>query len=275
MFSGSKFTNLDGLSRTGLHGVGLVVVNALSEWMEVSIRKKDKFFSYSFSDSKIINQTTYDCNLFPQFKWSTFVKFKPYTKYFKDPNLLLDEVKKKLFFVAAKFPNSNIFLNGEKIKNLDFEIFCKALLGIENEVVFDKISYIDDKKQKIELVFTYEENSKAMPTILGDVNLNFCSGTYLSTIQTLFFKIISEIVNDERLTKSDVFNQFRLYCSLTILEPEFQGQTKERLSSNVGNIISQLYTGLKAKLNTFSLKERFKSTDFSCRIFLLRSLTPC
>jgi DNA gyrase/topoisomerase IV subunit B len=257
LFSGGKFDLSNYETSIGLHGVGLVVLNALSNFLRIEIRDKedkDLTFSYDFKDSQIINQT----KLKNSEDWSTRVSFQINPKYFKSQIIPTQDIKTRLYLVAAKYPDSNIKLNNEKIPNLEFNTFCKGVLGIEKDVEVDtnSVSYKSEGKS-IEVFFTYEEDSKLTPTIMGDVNLNLCNGTYLSTLTTLFYKVVNEVVNDERLTKSDVLNQLRLYSSLTISNPEFQGQQKDKCTSDVGILVNKLYNDLKFTLNTFSFKERF------------------
>lgn len=261
LFSGGKFDLNNYETSIGLHGVGLVVLNALSNHLQVEIRNelnKNKAFRYYFKDAQIINQDSIQ----DYGDWSTKVSFQVDPKYFKSINVPIHDIKTRLDLVAAKYPNSKIYLNDEKILNLSFNMFCKNILEIDhltNEVEVNQLSHKDRKNNSsIEVFFTYENEGKLTPTILGDVNLNLCGGTYLSTLTTLFYKVVTEIINDERLTKTEVLNRLRLYCSLVIPEPEFEGQQKGRMTKDVGILVNKLYNDLKAKLNTFSFKERFK-----------------
>ena len=259
LFSGGKFNLNDYETSIGLHGVGLVVLNALSNLLQVEVRnKKDKIsvFRYCFKDSKIIVQDSIENNE----DWNTRVSFQVDPKYFKSEFVPLDDIKTRLFLVGSRYANSSIRLNNEQLPNLPMEAFYKGFLGIKDltgTLEVNSISY-KDKSSSIEVLFAYEEESRLTPTIVGDVNLNICNGTYLSTLTTLFYKVVNEIVKDERLTKSDVLNQLRMYCSLTIPEPEFEGQQKGRMTKDVGILVNKLYNDLKFKLNTFSFKERFK-----------------
>lgn len=259
LFSGGKFDLSNYETSIGLHGVGLVVLNALSDYLQVEIRNKedsDLAFKYNFKDSQSIGQESINNSE----NWSTRVSFQVNPKYFKSNIIPTNDIKTRLYLVAAKYPDSTIYLNNEQVPNLQFDMFCKGILGIESsdEVEFNQVSHNTEKGSNIEVFFTYENDGKLTPTILGDVNLNICNGTYLSTLNTLFFKVISEIINDDRLTKSDVSNQLRMYCSLTISNPEFQGQQKDKCTSDVGILINKLYNSLKFKLDTLSIKERFK-----------------
>lgn len=256
LFSGGKFNLNNYETSIGLHGVGLVVLNALSLYMQVSIRNRDdksKTYVYTFKDAEIVQQIETENNDL----WSTKVSFQPNTKYFSSAIIPIDKIKTRLFLVASKFPQSNILLNNEKVHNLPFDKFCMGILEVKNDVSIINAT-ITEKGFNADVFFAYEEDSKLMPTIMGDVNLNICQGTYLSTLTTLFCKVVNEIVDDERLTKPDILNNLRLYCSMTISEPKFQGQTKDRMISDVKVQINKLYTELKSKLNTFTFKERFK-----------------
>jgi topoisomerase IV subunit B len=257
LFSGAKFKVTDETT-IGLHGVGLVVLNALSKYIQVAIRdKEDKglIHKYIFEDAILIGQSSVSDNE----DWSTKVSFQIDPKHFKSDIILIDSIKSRLYLVAAKYPNSNIILNGQKIQNLPMDKFCKSILEIGNiNTEMDSLSY-KDKGTSIEVFFAYEDDSKLMQTMLGDVNLNLCQGTYLNTLITMFYKVVNEIMNDSRLTKSDVTNQLRLYCSITIPEPEFEGQQKSRMTKDVSLLVNKLYNDLKFKLNTHSLKERFNN----------------
>ncbi|MBC8427305.1 MAG: hypothetical protein H8D97_00290, partial [Proteobacteria bacterium] len=212
---------------------------------------------YKFKASQFINKQLIEQDV----DWNTYISFKVDSSYFRSNVIPINEIKNRLYLIGSKYQNVNLNLNNEKIPNIPMIDFAKSMLNInqkeEEKNNLEHINYAE-KNDSIDIYFTYEDNSKLTPTVIGDVNSGICQGTYLSTLTTLFYKVVTEIVNDEKLTKSDVLNQLRMYCSLSITDPTFDSQEKVRMNKNVSLLVNKLYNDLKFKLNTFSFKERFK-----------------
>ncbi len=251
--SGSKFDS--NVAQHGQNGVGTMVVNALSKEMHVLTRdkkNKSKVYHYQFKNSKYIG-----CNEIENTElWSTKVEFWPDPKFFNTLVINNSIIKERLELVNSFYPISNIFFNNEQINKIPLEIFARKHLELDDKQQMFKLENTHNK-EKITVFLTYDYNGRQSPTVVGDVNLNLCEGTYLSTISTLFYNTSKVIIDEDKITKSDLLGQLRIYISLNILNPRFDSQTKTRFVKNVTTLINTL----KSKLET-TLKHTFFSEWF-------------
>lgn len=238
LFSGAKFDNDAYKTAIGLHGVGLVAVNALCEQMEVAVKHKDitGVYRYYLKDSIFIQR---DIDETPQ-KFSTQVQFQVNKKFFDTLEINLVNLKQRLLLVASHFPKSEIFLNNKRILPLLMEEFSKEVLEIYNEDT--PIFIIEEVKgvEKIQVCFTYDCEGRQSPTMYGDVNLNMCDGTYITNFTTLFYNVVNDYISNDKVSKNDILSHFKAYISLTVQEPKFDSQTKGRMVKNVANLVSSL-----------------------------------
>jgi len=247
-------------SKKGQNGMGLVAVNALSKELQVIVKdRKDSgvVHLYVFIDSKPTEKQI----LKQKVNWNTYISFNVNMDYFKSNIIPIEPIKNRLYLIGSKYQDVNITLNNEKIPNIDMKEFTKKMIGLGDwELDLEHLNFTENNSL-VDIYFAYEdrEGSKLTPTVLGDVNTGICSGTYLSNLVTLFYKVVDSIIDDPRLTKSDILNNLRIYCSLSISDPTYDSQEKVRMNKDCSVLINKLYNSLKIKLNTFSLKERFKT----------------
>ncbi len=254
LHSGGKFSGKAYETSGGLHGVGSSVVNALSEWMTVEVFRDKTHYKQSFArgipTSKLekLGSVSNKRGTTVTFKadheiFGTKLKFKPSWLYqmarskaylFRgveirwscDPSLLKD----------ANIPEQDVlhFPNGL----LDF---LKASLH-DRPVITDKFFHgqlnLPDKAGKVEFAIAWPEDGdpishsycNTIPTPLG--------GTHeqgLRTALTRGIKSYGSLVNNKKadqITSDDVMNGAAVLLSVFIRDPQFQGQTKEKLVTN-------------------------------------------
>lgn len=242
LFSGGKFEDNELEIRKGLHGIGLVTVNAFSNNVYISVKNKQKRnikHEYYFENGDFIRQTDTELDN----DWSTTVKFEINTLYFTTPNINIDRIRNILELVSAHFPQHEIYLNNQIIKVEKFEDFVRKKLKIEDDVEIFKLK-TTKSIEKIEVFFTYD-NKQSSLTSYGDVNLGFCEGTYLTNFATLFYNTFLEKVNSSlKLTKNNVFNGFKFYVSLIIKNPTYPGQIKVKMDRDVSEFMETLKNDL-------------------------------
>ena len=262
LFSGAKFDTSNYKTSIGLHGVGLVAINAISDNMTVFVKDKmdSKYkFIYKFINSKFISKERFLINE----PWSTKVEFNITKSFVETLEIPIDILKKRLLLVASHFPKTFIYLNNERIEPLLMDILVKDILDIYDDIpIFTLTENKGD--ETVQIFFTYDKDGKQSATIYGDVNLNQCEGTYLSTFTTLFVNSVNTFISNEKITRSDILGQFKCYISLTIQEPKFDSQTKGRMIKNVSSLISLL----KPKINNLISTNKFFKDHFT---FLLES----
>ncbi len=245
LHSGGKFDRKTYKVSGGLHGVGLSVVNALSETLEVSIRRQGEIHSQSYSrgapTSKIeLTGTTTDTG--------TVIRFKPDPDIFEDTAFDFDTLSGRLREIA--------FLNrGLRI------IISDAKTGLSNTYRFDggiveyvlyinrnrsslheKPIYINAEKDAVtvELCMQYTDSYvENIHTFANNIN-TVEGGTHLAGLRAALTRTINDYAkkqsllkgSDESLSGEDVREGLTAVLSVKLPEPQFEGQTKTKLGNS-------------------------------------------
>lgn len=240
LHSGTKFSfDSDQLeSLFGQNGVGLVAVNALSEYVEVL----SKMNHYRFVDSKLVVKETVD----PSDTWSTQIMFRPNKQYFDsiapDYNTFLLRCR----LAQAKLENIKFIFNKKELKRESLSDFVRNVLHISKNTPLFECSFKTTKMKVVEPVtnkefvlpgsivafITYEPGETV---ITGDVNLRFCDGVYINNVVNIIkANLLSKL--DKKYSKTPerfLIEGLRLYISLQMPFPKFDSQTKTRMISDV------------------------------------------
>lgn len=240
LHSGTKFSfDSDQLeSLFGQNGVGLVAVNALSEYVEVLSKKNH----YRFVDSKLVVKETVD----PSDIWSTQIMFRPNKQYFDsivpDYNTFLLRCR----LAQAKLENIKFIFNKKELKRESLSDFVRNVLHISKNTPLFECSFKTTKMKVVEPVtnkefvlpgsivafITYEPGETV---ITGDVNLRFCDGVYINNVINIIkTNLLSKL--DKKYSKTPerfLIEGLRLYISLQMPFPKFDSQTKTRMISDV------------------------------------------
>ena len=248
LHSGSKFDNVDYDQLIGMHGVGLVVTNALSDWMIIKTRdriERTKVYTYTFTDSELTSKTEEIDN---DLSWSTVVGFKPSSKYFG--SVLFDNKSfvERLIFIQTIYNTSKFAFNGTEIPKLEFEPYIKHLLGLEKDEQLYELFYKNDQNGNIKLLLTYVEEDNSI--VVGNTNLKFCDGKFLTQIQTDIKKSIIDKIDKKfaNLADREFLSGLRMFVFVNVPEPRFDAQIKNRL---VLDIKESLIDPLKSQIDWF------------------------
>jgi len=247
LFSGGKFENSTAnyAISIGLHGVGLVAVNAVCEYLVVQVAKDDKIYTYNFKFGKYISKT--ERSRKPEDP-STVVSFKPVSKYFNTLGYNLALIQKRLYLIAAHINGSKIYLNDDLIPSIPMADLARTYLDVDSShEIFEIV--VRDKPEAVRIFMTYDNEKKA----LGDVNLNICGGGYLTAFETIFANVVSSKYSN--LTKNNALSNFKFYCSLTIKGPRFNAQTKGQMVKDVRPLLRLAIPKIESMLNNSFFKE--------------------
>jgi len=239
LFSGAKFQDKKSAYEisSGLHGVGLVAINALSKQYTVEVYRDNKHALFEFKDSKLKRS---QIDPFKESRpFATKVEFIPDSKFFETLKPNVDRIRRRLTTASAEMSNDISFvliIDGEK------EVFR---LGIEEHFAIncltgkDKVTTIflhsDKKPEKFHALFAYEANGTVAPRIISSVNLLpvDSGGTHV----TMFQDVLKEffIAKGKKLglkfQPNDCLYGLRAYLMLNLVEPKFSGQTKDKLTN--------------------------------------------
>jgi len=235
LFSGGKFDKDAYQVSAGLHGVGLVAINALSEWMEIDIFRKEngKMLRgyFKFVDGLVSEQEIKEYN--QQVPYSTRITFKPSKKYFESLTLDTSLIQQRLI-IGSLFTNKEIVysVNDNKviIKEDIFSYFNNKLV---KNALFDPIFVeFQNKNEKISLIFTYEQENEPNK-IYASVNLlPVNSGTHITLLQNLFINMFEKYKKNHSFKRNDSLIGLKCYFNIFIEDTAYTSQTKEALSTS-------------------------------------------
>jgi topoisomerase-4 subunit B len=246
LHAGGKFSNKNYQFSGGLHGVGVSVVNALSKNLEVWIRRDGKEYNMSFADGerrsklevvgKVAKTTT-----------GTTVRFWPNPKYFDSPQISLPRLKHVLRAKAVLCPGLEVTLEVEKPKESErwiysggLEQYLREALG-QGDFLPDQpfAGKLEGKREAVEWAVVWRRDGaeavlesyvNLIPTPQGGTHVNGLR-TGLTDALRDFCEFRNLLPRGIKLAPEDVWEGVSFVLSVKIEEPQFSGQTKERLSS--------------------------------------------
>jgi topoisomerase-4 subunit B len=246
LHAGGKFSNKNYQFSGGLHGVGVSVVNALSKQLEVWIRRDGKEYNMSFADGeraskletvgKVAKTTT-----------GTTVRFWPNPKYFDSPTFSLPRLKHVLRAKAVLCPGLEVTLEVEKPHETERWIYTGGLEQYLRESLGNAdflpeqpfAGKLEGKREAVEWAVVWRRDG-AEATLESYVNLipTPQGGTHVNGLRTGLTDALREFCEFRnllprgiKLAPEDIWEGVSFVLSVKIEEPQFAGQTKERLSS--------------------------------------------
>jgi len=247
LHAGAKFSGDEYNFSGGLHGVGVSVVNALSESLQVNIKRDSKEHEMKFSngDKKNELKVVGDVGLR---NTGTSIKFKPNPEYFESDKIKTNELKHLLKAKAVLCPGLTIDFHDEskkeKIKWF-YEDGLKSYLedqsdGIDLILGESIVSSNSSKDQEVEFVINWtskpyknkldETYVNLIPTAQGGSHLNGFKSGLLDALKE-FCEYRSLLPKGLKINADDVINNAIFVVSSKMQNPQFAGQTKERLDS--------------------------------------------
>jgi len=237
LFSGAKFQDKKSAYEisSGLHGVGLVAVNALSSYYKVEIYRNKQHAVYEFKDMKL--KTSVIKPHVGDKPFSTKIEFKPDKKFFETLTPDIDRIRKRLTTASAEMENDISFILYVDEKKEVFQLtlaeyFRKNCLTADGK--FEVFNLKASKEpESFHAMFTYEEAGPITPKVFSSINLLPVEGG--GTHSTSFFEMMREffVVKAKKMgykfQPNDSLMGLRAYLSLSLLEPKFSGQSKEKL----------------------------------------------
>ena len=247
LHAGAKFSGEEYSFSGGLHGVGVSVVNALSESLQVNIKRDSKEHEMHFNDGNKKSDLKITGDVGPR-NTGTKIQFKPNAKYFETIEINNKQLKHLLKAKAVLCPGLTIDFFDEKKKEKIkwfFEDGLKSYLeetSSETNLLLDE-SILTSKKSKeheVEFVINWSDKpSKSkldetyvnlIPTSQGGSHLNGFKSGLLDSMKE-FCEIRKLLPKGLKLNADDVINNAIFVISSKMQNPQFAGQTKERLDS--------------------------------------------
>ena len=246
LHAGGKFNKDNYQYSGGLHGVGVSVVNALSKNLEVWVRRNGSEMNMSFSGGKKQGDLE-DVGSVGKANTGTTIRFWPDPQYFDSPNISASKLQHALKAKAVLCPGLKVTLKIEKTgekeewqysegleeylieaigetKHIPNSPFSGSVTG-ENEAVDWALVWLTEEGNNLS-----ESYVNLIPTAQGGTHVNGLR-TGLANALREFCEFRSLLPRGVSLAPEDVWDDVNFVLSVKLEDPQFSGQTKERLSS--------------------------------------------
>ena len=255
LHAGGKFGGGGYKVSGGLHGVGASVVNALSEWCEVTVSREGEVWQQRYSRGNAISDLAVIGSTEDH---GTKVSFKPDTEIFEETEYDFEILANRLRELAFLNTGIRIVLTDkredDKQEIYHYEGGIKefvAYLNRNKEVLHQDPIYVEGEKDgiiaEISLQYNdgYNENLYSFANNIDTIE----GGTHLSGFKTALTRVINDYgkrfnhlkENDKNLSGDDIREGLTAVVSVKISEPQFEGQTKTKLgNSEVRSVVDSI-----------------------------------
>jgi DNA gyrase subunit B len=254
LHAGGKFDRASGYKTGtgGLHGIGITAVNALSEWLEVEVRREGHVWTMDFARGVMMSGLK---QLGKSDRTGTKITFKPDPQIFPDGRFSYDVLHKRMQELAFLTPGARILISDERTgQSDDFQYadgiveFVKHLNRTETPLTGEVIRIegrIDETEVRVALQYNdgYSENVRAFANNIGNLE----GGTHLSGFRSALTRSINNYGKRANLFKDfapqgDDFREgLTAVICVRLPDPQFEGQTKTKLgNSEVEGIVTSV-----------------------------------
>jgi topoisomerase-4 subunit B len=246
LHAGGKFDGENYKFSGGLHGVGVSVVNALSKQLECWIKRGGKEYNIGFRDGKVSSKLEV-VGTTGQRNTGTTVRFWPDPKYFDSEKFSVPQLRHVLKAKAVLCPGLRLSFHNEATGEKD-EWFFTGDLGAYLADELGKVDRLpaepitgkrEQDSDTVEFALCWapdadqaiaESYVNLIPTIEGGTHVNGLRAGATTAVRE-FCEFRNLLPRGVKLTPEDVWDGARYVLSIKIREPQFAGQTKERLAS--------------------------------------------
>ena len=249
LHAGGKFGGGGYKVSGGLHGVGASVVNALSEWLEVSIYHEGKIYQQRYERGKTMYslKVTGDCE---EDRHGTTVTFLPDKEIFEETVYDYDILKQRLREMAFLTKGLKIVLKDnregmEREKIFHYEGGIREFVTYLNkskEALYPEIIYCEGNKDGVYVEVAMQHNDSYTENSYGFVNnINTPEGgTHIVGFRNALTKTFNDYARKNKLLKDsetnlsgdDIREGLTAIVSVKIEDPQFEGQTKQKLGNS-------------------------------------------
>jgi DNA gyrase subunit B len=255
LHAGGKFDHSTYKVSGGLHGVGVSVVNALSEWTRAEVKRKGKIYQQRYRYGKKDNDIAITGDTI---QTGTIITFKPDPEIFTETTeFKYDIIQNRLRELAFLNRNVKILLKDERTGGEDefhykggIEEYVEYLNRKRNTINLKPIMMIGEKDQvQVEVAFQYFDGySERLYSFVNNINTKE-GGTHVAGFRAALTKCINRYASDDIIPKNlkekmggdDVREGITCVISVRVPNPQFEGQTKTKLgNSEVRSIVESV-----------------------------------
>ncbi len=258
LHAGGKFGGGSYKVSGGLHGVGASVVNALSEWMEVEVKRDGKIYKQRYERGKAV--TGLDI-IGESDQTGSKTTFKPDEEIFDEVYFKFETLEYRLREMAFLNKGIRIRLVDEREENKKEIVFYYEggiqefvkYLNKNKDVIHKQIIYFEEKKDEYEVEIAMQYTDKYTENIYSFANNIHTQegGTHLIGFKSALTRVMNDYARknnflkekEENLMGEDIREGLTAIISVKLMEPQFEGQTKTKLgNSEVRGIVESVTT---------------------------------
>jgi DNA gyrase subunit B len=279
LHAGGKFDNQAYKVSGGLHGVGVSVVNALSEWLEVKVKRNGKEYFQKYDHGVAIEPLK---EIGISERNGTTVTFLPDPEIFETTDIKFDTISNRLKELAFLNAGLEIELKDERIEKIDTFKFDGGIREFVTHINRNKAPlhpepiylYAEKEDFEVEIAIQYTDGyTENIFTFANNINTHE-GGTHLSGFKGALTRVFNDYGKKNKIFDSDDFSLSGEDCregittviSCKVRHPQFEGQTKTKLgNSDVRGIVESL--------TNEKLSEFFEENPSVAKIILEKATT--
>ena len=260
LHAGGKFDKDSYKVSGGLHGVGVSVVNALSEKMTAEVRRDNKIYFQEYHKGIPVEKVK-QIGTYKGDQTGTTITFKPDTEIFKTTKFNFDTVAERLRELAYLNKDVTMLLKDENDGQEETYRFKGGLIDFvkyldEQRTAMHKPVYIEGEKENtpVEISFEYSDSySENVHSYVNNIN-TIEGGTHLVGFRTALTRTLNNYAyknglikenNKITLTGDDFREGLTAVISVKVMEPQFEGQTKTKLGNSEVKSVVETIVGEK------------------------------
>lgn len=248
LHAGAKFSDKSYQFSGGLHGVGVSVVNALSKRLEVTVYRDGREYCMAFQDSMVASPLKPTKNEVPKRQTGTSIHFWPDPKYFDHPKFLISKLCHVLKAKAVLCPGLTVHFQDEANNTQETWHYADGLSAYLRESLADR-EYLplapfegnfesDSETAAWAVVWASEGGVENMAESYVNLIPTALGGTHVNGLRTGLLEAMREFCERRnllprgvKLAPEDIWDRCQYVLSVKMKDPQFSGQTKERLAS--------------------------------------------
>ena len=253
LHAGGKFDHESYGVSGGLHGVGVSVVNALSEWMEVQVRRNGRIYWQRFEKGKVVSDLEERGS---SDHTGTTIIFKPDTSIFEETEFSFDTLSSRLRELAFLNRGLKITIKDERSDKENIFQYAGGILSFvqylnaNKEVLHEQPVYFSRSKNGTQVEVALQYNNSYAENIFSYANnINTREGgTHLMGFRAALTRTVNDYARNNKLFKNemklggeDLREGLVAVISVKLPDPQFEGQTKTRLgNSSIRGIVESM-----------------------------------
>ena len=269
LHAGGKFDNKSYQVSGGLHGVGVSVVNALAQRLEVEVKRDGAVWTHAFERGEPQGDMERARDMRPDEDTGTSIRFWPDTEIFDATEYQFSTLANRLRELAFLNSGVGITLDDERddtAEHFEYEGGIREFVAYLNETktpLHEDVIYFDDEDAVDDGVIQVEVAMQATDELQGSIhafanNINTREGgTHLTGFKTALTRVVNDYATDqgmlgeidENLTGEDIREGLTAVISIKHPDPQFEGQTKTKLGN--GDVRGVVESAMHENLGTY------------------------